>query len=116
MTDTLRDEREPKLPVWAQDLINGLRRRVNELESDVRELQWMNPNTDTFLVQRYPADDWSLPKRAEIRFRLGERQEITARIIGAPYAPRPMLQLSSAWTGLVVKPQVSNVIYLGVGE
>lgn len=103
--------RESKLPVWAQDLIGFLRRRVTQVEQEKNVLRWSQPGTDTFLDGGLREDYRELPRGAEINFLLGpaDRHRISVRLTRDHKGP--FLHVSGQ-RSLIIEPWVTNLIHL----
>jgi hypothetical protein len=113
-TSLTPDDREHKLPVWAQDIINGLRREIVAGERINATLQWQNPGTDTRLDTILDKRDMELPKGATINFSLDPKGRdehhvsIHARV-RRDRDGKAVLYLMGG-DGLVVEPEASNCI------
>lgn len=104
-----------RLPKWAQREIERLERRVADAEMIAEEaLLATDPDqTDTYVSPMYPKKI-GLPSGERVCFRLGEGYEIEVRV--KMEGGGRMVELSSGQGRLVIVPQVSNVIRVGVGR
>lgn len=113
----MSQDRESKLPIWAQDLIADLRRKIESQAREIAELQWNNPDSDTFLEPR-TAPAQPLPRGSTIRFQLGGegyRQAVEANVArdkrGDVY-----LRVSGLGGSLAIQPVASNAIEIRQGQ
>lgn len=108
-------DREQKLPVWAQDTINMLRRKVKDERgrADQARRGGGPEDTDT-LLDAYDDVPVRLRKGEQVTFRLGERydQYLQARVTTA-YQGKTVLAIHGGAT-LVILPQVTNGVQIAV--
>lgn len=104
------DEREHKLPKWAQAELHTLRTQLERERERNADLRGEVGPTNTY-VKNYTSEDRPLPNDARICHRLGERfdQYIDVHVEGK------RLWLHGG-RFLVIHPHVSNAFYVTVGE
>lgn len=71
------DPREPRLPKWAQEDLQVLRREVLTLQDVIRDMRAEIPETDTF-ISDYVRGDTPLPPGARIDFVVGNHPRATS--------------------------------------
>lgn len=109
------DPREERLAKWARDLIDDLRRKVEDAEREAEEarLATRPDETDT-VIQPYDDIPIGLPKGERVRFRLGPPGDLRHYLevrVADDFTVEVM-----AGASLRVYPRASNVILLQVGE
>jgi hypothetical protein len=104
------DEREPKLPKWAQTELSVLRNRLRDADRHIEELKAEVPKSNV-RIEDYRNEDRYLPQDSRVAFSLdverGYRREIVVNI-----SDNGFLEVRG-YTGLVVVPHVSNVVKIG---
>lgn len=101
------DERETRLPVWAQDIINTLRRRTRQAEEALAEYAAStDPENSPAVVDPYSDNPRGL-SLTTINFRLGD-EIVQVGVKGES------LEISAVNGGLTIRPHVSNVISVKV--
>ena len=110
-TDDRSPERIAKLPVWAQDFIGGLERSVAYHKRRAEEIAQELPSNVCFDVYD-DAGPKFLPNDSQVAFLLtGDPEDWQNRVLVRIRDGELEIQ---AGDGLYVKPQVSNVISVGI--
>lgn len=112
--DVSLDPREPKLPVWVQDKLAGLRRRIERLEQLVKETELAtDPEGSEVVITRFDPVIRPGPiglGRSTITFKLPNTMKGHERYVEA--------DVRDGWVyirgsdGLVVRPSAANSIYV----
>lgn len=100
----MSNEREAKLPRWAQAELRRLRAQVETLERSSAELRAEVGDTDVHVLN-YERANQPLPKNARIEFRLGDRYDQVIQVARDDDTVR-----ISGHRGICVIPVVSNVV------
>lgn len=101
-----RDEREHKLPKWAQQQLSTLRMMYHLEKSHNEELMSQNPAETDTLIRHYNRPDWNLPRGSRITFNTKHNpgrlhQSITC------YVDSGKLHIQGDY-GLELRPRASN--------
>jgi hypothetical protein len=103
-----RDDRESKLPVWAQDVINGLRRRVGDAINMNEDLLAKLPVSPVVVDTYGVRPDVYLSPDAMIRFDLDAHRKVYVRL------DEGRVRVTTDGNALVVYPNSSNHVSLDV--
>ena len=108
------DPREPKLPVWARDIIADLRYELGRARSDAEAARLLtSPDESDTVVQAPGGLPIGLGNGPTVTFRLptftaGWEREIRVRVEG------DRLDVMSVGGGIDVRPRSGNVVTLGM--
>jgi hypothetical protein len=105
-----KDDRESKLPVWAQDRLNDMRRAVETLARVNEDLLGTRPVSKVVLDTYGVRPDVYLGDNAAIRFDLGGRRNVRV------YLRDGELQVMAVGGDLVVHPGSANTVALDVAD
>lgn len=116
-TSDLLMERETKLPVWAQDVLIGLRRELAEARATAeRALLQTDPEGSDAVIRRWTprgSGDIGLGKDIVVAFKLGGDWNDT---IDVRLERESGLLVVHGDRSLMVRPQASNSIIMGLSR
>ena len=104
-----------RLAKWAQQYIDSLRRRVDELEKRVHELSVKHPNSNVVLAGHHVDPDVELPPDSRIYFYAGDSRDRLTNMIEVHHDrdnPRRLYIVSYGSRGVHIIPSASNSFYL----
>lgn len=108
------DERIAKLPLWVQEYITDLKRKIHLTEHMLGELKAEHEVGCTGMVLRSSMDgDVKLPDHDVYRFTLGERRT-DAISVNHLVSEKGVIRVSADSGFLIVEPRASNSIHLRV--
>jgi hypothetical protein len=110
------DPREPKLPKWAQEELRNLRNKLETEKRRADEARIGNggPDSDTF-IDPYDEVPIRLGRETRINFVLGDKFQEYFDVQIKRYHGDVYLEVHGG-TGMVITPQVSNVIQIRTAE
>lgn len=107
----ISNEKYSKLPKYAQMEIDILRGKVEALERQL-PTSWTQDMDTGVAIQRFSlGEDIPLPEGTRVRFNVGKKASIVCSI-----RDKRLYIIGSHHGPLVVYPQVTNVIELGIEE
>jgi hypothetical protein len=109
LTDAEKQERELRLPIWAQDELSRLRRELNAEQRRNAEFLRDIPHSNT-AVREYTNPDWPLPDNARVVFNLAPDERRGGDLV-AYIDQRGSLTLQGD-RAILVHPQASNAARL----
>lgn len=112
MTAEQHNARLARLPVWAQDSIRDLTRRVEELNHRLEDLTSEHPDTNVKMSGGYVYPDITLPLNSEVAFKLTDDEYDYIRV-RHDLQHNGFLHLMGSGQ-LVVRSVCSNVVEVGV--
>lgn len=106
----MRDPREEKLPRWAQQELDRLRRKVADAERLAEEARLATKPEESDAIL-YPYDEVPVGLgRALVRFLLGGDAYVDARVVHGS------LELMTDAPGVLVRPRAANVVLVKPGR
>lgn len=101
--------REGKLPIWAQEIIRGLRMKLSDAEAAAQmALMATKPEDSVVIIERMDRSHVGLGSET-ITFKLGDHwtRSINARVENGPEGRRLVIRGN---TGITIKPSAANSI------
>lgn len=103
----MTDQREARLPKWAQEELTSLRRQLKTARTRIDELRWAVGETNTSVLN-YGNDDQPLANNAHVQFDFpGKRWDNHIQV----YIEGGRLRIQGGRT-LVIYPSVSNAFWV----
>lgn len=108
MKKEMEIDRFKKLPSYARDEINSLRRKVDELREEIAILRGEKVLGSSGMIQYdcYPAKPISIPDRSRVQFKVG------GSVIECFVRDGQYLDVSSNYGRIFVLPNAANVVFI----
>jgi hypothetical protein len=114
----IRDQREDRLPVWAQDSLQHLRNHIGYLETEARLKA--QKATGVRLLDSHGEPCQHIGRRSLVEFDVtGGTVQAHIRQGGGRYGPRGLVEISginSLSSVLSIQPGACNVVHIGFAK